>query len=51
MNIINQHRIIEIHGNTIHQNLLGNPNGIKPWNYFLIYQNNTLIGRTKFPIL
>jgi hypothetical protein len=51
MSSINQHIIIDIHRNTVHYNLHGNPNGRKPLNDFLIYQNNTFIGRTNFPIL
>jgi hypothetical protein len=51
MRSINQQSIIDIHRNTVHQNLHGNPNGRKPHNSFLIYQKNTFIGSTNFPIL
>jgi hypothetical protein len=51
MTSVNQQRIINMHRNIIDQNLHGNPNGRKPHNYFLIYQNNTFIGSTNFQIL
>jgi hypothetical protein len=51
MSSINQQIIIDIHRNIVHHNLRGNPNGRKPLNDFLIYQNNTFIGRTNFSIL
>jgi hypothetical protein len=51
MSSINQHRIIGIHRNIVDQDIRGNPNGRKPQNDFLIYQNNTCIGSTNFPTL
>jgi hypothetical protein len=51
MSSVNQQSIIDIHRNTVHPNLHGNPNGRKPQNAFLIYQKNTFIGSTNFPVL
>jgi hypothetical protein len=51
MTSINQQSIINIHRNIVDQNLRGNPNGRKPHNDFIIYQNNTFIGSTNFQIL
>jgi hypothetical protein len=36
---------------TVHQNLYGNRNKRKPWNFFLYIVKKTFIGSTKLPIL